>query len=53
MVSFALKHGSDEMDMFRSLLGLNEQDVLYMPDVEDLEDLVEGALSRAPRARYR
>ena len=53
MVSFALKHDSDEMDLFRDLLGLNKTEVLYMPDVEDLEDLVEGALDRAPRARYR
>jgi hypothetical protein len=52
-VSFSLKdRGDEEMGLFCGLLGM-EKDVLLMPDIENLEELVSRALDRAPRARHR
>jgi hypothetical protein len=42
---------AEQKDRFFRLLGLEDSDILKGPELEDLEDKVDRALSLAPRSR--
>lgn len=53
-IYFAWTDECPEMDRFRELLGMESPfEVINSPDLQQLEDRVEKALSLAPRARTR